>query len=250
MADFRNFIISELEARSVCVVSDNECILEGSTMSLAECYRSLKKRSTSNKKLIYNYWQDIVKLSSRIDEKGEVCKDIRKLFVPAVKSIYNLSYKYDHLRVDGTCNVLQEMLSVDSDRYNGNVMSKFVDYRIAIEWLDHLIYRDLYICALIRRYARVGKASKEVEARGVGGPWGRLDLPVEERTFSWDDIDEEIRGRSNDIRNQPRYTTGLDGLNDDGVKEGFHWREIRNEPYAFDDEDSNPYPHRNVLFGS
>jgi hypothetical protein len=73
---------------------------------------------------------------------------------------------------------------------------------------------------------------------------------MEERVFEWGDVAEETAGRQADKMNQRRYRMGLENTKDSSPNEGFYWREIRNEPYLFDDEDSNPYPHRNVLWRS
>jgi hypothetical protein len=103
-----------------------------------------------------------------------------------------------------------------------------------------LIAKNLYLRALLLvvQYPK----QKEVSAKGVHGPYSNLDIPMQERVFSWSAIDEETRGRDRDIRNQRRYRMGLEGYNDPWVNEGFKWRELRNEPYLWGKEGESPYP--------
>jgi hypothetical protein len=96
-------------------------------------------------------------------------------------------------------------------------------------------------------HAQINKNLK-TEAKGVHGPYSNLDLPMEERVFSWSVIDEEVRGRSRDLRTQIRYTKGHTVYNDPMNNNGTYWREIRNEPFLWGKEGENPYPHRNLLW--
>jgi hypothetical protein len=127
-------------------------------------------------------------------------------------------------------------------------MNDVIDIRMAIEWVNHAILRDIYIASLVSAYLIMGRQGKNTLSYGVDGFYSRLDLPMPERVFSFDEIEEDLRGRSRDLKSQRRYQAGLEGYHYPYVNEGFYWRELRNEPYSFDDTDNNPYPHRNTLW--
>lgn len=96
------------------------------------------------------------------------------------------------------------------------------------------------------------KSSQSIEklsyTQGISGPFANLDLPMQERVFKWEDVEEETTLRQRDKQLQKRYTMGHDD-EPEGFREGFYFREIRNEPYLFEDAATeSPYPYRSVLW--
>lgn len=238
----------ELKVNGIECLDRNNVVYHGTTMPMRKCCGLLLKSSRGNKKVILKLWED---LSRELDNKntGSSCSMTSLLFIPAVKLLYKLSQKFDLLKSNGTVDSLKRAVDCDVLSYSGKVMSNVVEYRLAIEWVNHLIRKDLYSHALLKKYCELCSRSIVV-ARGVAGPWSRADLPMLERVFEWDDIAEEVAGREQDKRRQRRYRLGLEqyGDGDSSPNEGFYWREIRNEPYSFDSTEDSTYPHRDLLW--
>lgn len=243
-----DLIVKELAAQGIHPTDGNTCQWRGQKIPFDQCKKLLAKSSNTNKRLLLRLWGELTEHLSKRDT-GEPCPVARSMFVPALQSLYALASSFDRLRTNGVTDALKAALNEDSDSFSRLVMSKVVEFRLAIEWVHHLVRRDMYLCALIDAYKR-SLLKPRIEASGVAGPWSNLDLPMQERVFEWKDIEEEVAGREGDKRNQNRYQMGLEnyGTGDFSPNEGFYWRELRNEPYSFDDEDSNPYPHRDTLW--
>jgi len=146
----------------------------------------------------------------------------------------------------------KEALNKDIYHFEKDVIKTFPSFKIALDWIHRVICNLFYIRKLLK-FALKGRIETNKlqikTAKGIQGPWGNLDLPMLERNFAWDDIQSEIRGRDRDIKKQRRYEQGLENYNNDGrVGEGFYWREIRNEPFAWADRGAeSPYPSRSLL---
>ncbi|MCD6436255.1 MAG: hypothetical protein J7L15_07685, partial [Clostridiales bacterium] len=108
-----------------------------------------------------------------------------------------------------------------------------------------LICRMQYVKKLLK-FSSLGQKEinkKEIKiAKGISGPWANLDLPMEERVFDFGN--EEMGGRVKDKQHQRRYMKSLRNKhNNNLVGEGHYWREIRNEPYSWNNrKDESPYP--------
>tara|TARA_B100000614_G_scaffold262909_1_gene300778 strand:+ start:242414 stop:243154 length:741 start_codon:yes stop_codon:yes gene_type:complete len=238
----------ELTVHRIKPISRHVCVCDGTKMTVRECSKKHRNSAQLNKKIILRMWAELCELL-RDEDMGSPDPKTAKLFIPALQGLYRLSCCFPQLEQNGTVSCLKDALNRDSDSFSGRTMGKVVEFKLTINWLHHLIRRDLYICALLEKFRDAARGLK-VEARGVAGPWANLDLPMLERTFPWEDVEEETAGREKDKRHQRRYELGLEnyGEGDTTPNEGFYWREIRNEPYAFDDEDETLYPHRNVLW--
>jgi hypothetical protein len=77
--------------------------------------------------------------------------------------------------------ILCMALCADINTFSYNVMSKVIEYKLAIEWLTHLVTKNLYLRSLILAYENSDKL--KAEAKGVHGPYSNLDLPMEESFF-------------------------------------------------------------------
>jgi len=241
-------LIRELAAHGIHVIDGKSYHWKDEKFSFDQIRMSLKSITKDNKKILLRLWGEVSEVLQK-KETGDSDEMSELLFVPAIKGLYVLSSQFKYLKENGVCESLKAALSSDSNSFSRLVMNKVIDFRLAIEWMHHLIRRNMYLQYLIE-YHRISLKSKNVEASGVSGPWSNLDLPMEERVFEWKDIEEEVAGREKDKRNQRRYRMGLEnyGTGDHSPNEGFYWREMRNEPYSFGDESSNPYPHRNLLW--
>jgi hypothetical protein len=207
-----------------------------------------KNKAKKSYSIIEDLWMSVAQtLNSRQKRKTETLDGIEDIFVYSLTGLRRFIFFFPTLKNFDFINLsLRAAIDSDIDTFQYSTMSKIIEYKLAIEWLSHLINKNLYIKTLL--VYSTWKSNLQVEAKGVFGPYSNLDLPMKERVFTWADIDEEVRGRSRDIRNQRRYSMGLEGYNDPLINEGWTWRELRNEPFLWKNQHENPYPHRNLLW--
>jgi len=243
---------NELSHFGISLLSNNRILLidSGSTVSLDEFCTMTENRCEQVldiKKEIALQLNDVTSNSVRDFKKGLIRPSLSSLkyFLKEVSSIdgYNSVFQKKITSILNGCGFSFSMFS----------RKNIILYKMISRWLDYLIKRDLYIYQLIINTIEqsVSEIDHEKVARGIQGPWGNLDIPMQERVFKWDDVAEETYGRRADIQKQRRYVMGLEDYHDPNVKVGYYFRELRNEPYLFSDADTeSPYPHRNLLWSS
>ena len=227
-------------------VADGKYHMSGKSFSREELFENIRSTTKKRKRLLWTMWHEVAMELTSDATNSSPTDSIRKLFVSSLHDLYTLSCCFDELDKCNVVKAIKVSLDKDIESFSSISMSNVIDYALSIEWLNHLIRRDLYTIALITKLSE----SLQTEATGVAGPWSRTDVPMQERVFKWDQVAGETAGRAMDRRNQRRYRQGFEGYKDLWPNEGTYWREIRNEPYKFDDKDSNPYPHRNTLWSS
>lgn len=223
-------------------------LYDGKTFKKNQIKNHLRKKASSYYRIIAEYWmQACQELNGRQKQRTDAIEGIDNIFLHSLTGLRRLLHLYPTIdNHDFILLSLRAALDSDINTFQYSTMSKIVEYKLGIEWLSHLLCKNLYVKNLI---AHIDYGDRlQVEAKGVFGPYSNLDLPMKERVFLWADIDEEVRGRSRDLRNQSRYTMGLWRYNDPLINEGWTWRELRNEPYLFNNASDNPYPHRNLLW--
>lgn len=241
----------ELAIHHIRLRGRNACDCKGDRISVLSCIKMHDQSAQENKKILLKLWSELCSLLEKESQtEANSCEELSPIFTHSIKGLYKLASKFSFLRDNGTVVCLKESIDRDISSFSGLIMGKVIDYKLSIEWVHHLVRSDLYICALMKKYRMAVRHKSVVVARGVQGPWSHLDLPMLERWFEWEDVEEETSGRGQDKRHQRRYKMPLEnyGEGDSSPNEGFYWREIRNEPYAFDDEDETLYPHRNQLW--
>lgn len=241
-----NLLIKELAINGISF-ENGMLVYHNERSSFGEVFGLLEERISKNKKLVKKIYKDLL-CDLKNPVAGDSDRQVRRMFSHAVLNLYDIS-------IESKCSLeimkaIRDIVNSDSGKFSSKYMLKMVDFNLGIQWLVHLIRKDMYIRSTMRKYIKNVNRKRRTFAKGFGGPWGRLDLPMEERVFEWDDVAEETSGRESDKMNQERYRMGLDNVKDNYPNEGYYWREIRNEPFSFDDEDSNPYPHRNLLWSS
>jgi hypothetical protein len=199
--------------------------------------------------IINNCETNFVK-ESPIDEKNI------KLFISSIKETYsllcfitensNILYKFS--QENNILEKIRKCLNEDYLKFSKETILVLPDIKISLDWIFRRNNKLAYISSLLNIIIKYNKKriSQIIikEAKGTGGPWSNLDLPMLERCFAWDDIEEEVRGRDKDLRNQRRYKMGLENYNKAEVGEGYYWREMRNEPYSwYNSAEDSPYPH-------
>ena len=246
----------EIYLQNIRPLSEGVFSFNNKEMKYNELVSFIQKRMKDNKKLIRSLWEelkDYIKTynESYVDKKYQNIIEDKyiNIFIFSIKSLYDLSSYFQSLYDNNTVHYIYECISSDYKRFSFSFMLKIIDYKMVIEWIHHCILKDLYLIDLLSKWNRISKIKT---AGGTSGPWSNIDLPMQERVYEWDKdgVEEELSGRTKQRMKQPRYWTGIEGYNDPRVREGFVWRDIKNDPYSIEDEDDNPYPHRNLLWNS
>lgn len=208
----------------------------------------VKARSAYN--ISEKLWGEIKDLLSKPNpQQSQPPEGIENIFVHCLQSLKRMIYLYPGLAdFESIEKALCKALCTDINDFSYRTMSKIIEYKLAIEWVGHIIAKNLYIRYLLILYSKVITNKQVVTAKGVHGPYANLDMPMQERVFEWSAISDEVHEREKDKQHQSRYTMGLEGYNDPYVNEGFVWRELKNEPFLWGKEGENPYPHRNLLW--
>lgn len=244
----REEIAKELAHHGLTIGDGHIMLQDNSKHNTRDAAKIYKSKAKQSYKIIAKLWMDLAQtLNSRQKLSSDPLDGIDDIFIHAITGLKKLLRLFPSLDNFDFINLsIRAALDSDIRTFQYSTMSKVIEYKLAIEWLSHLISKNLYIKSLIY-YSQV-KEQKQVEAKGVHGPYSNLDLPMKERVFEWADIDEEVRGRSRDLRNQRRYKMGLENYNDPLINEGWTWRELRNEPFLWSKQEENPYPHRSLLW--
>lgn len=227
-------------------IVDNEYVIDNESnkkTKIGNMIGKIKKDLSQDTEILYEYVEETLKLlhegHPQVPEVG--IDEIRvKLF------IYSLKRFCDFFDLISSKKIHNIYLSRDITEYSKETIETLPDLLASLD----LLYRS---CSIKRykikllRCLRAGENKtnriKLKTAAGVNAPWGRMDLPLLERTFPYADIEEEMQGKRDDIKRQHRYTKGFEAYNNDGrVSEGHYWREMRNEPFLWTDRfEDSPY---------
>lgn len=199
-----------------------------------------------------NLLKDAVDFISAPSQPYSYCdKRIEDLFIFSVKDLSILLLCFDCQESKEISSSLNMALNRDIKSFSKEQIYKFPDYKISIDWLYRRIRRLYYIKKLLT-FSLMGKdkiSKYNIKmASGLSGPWANLDLPMQERCFSWDDT-EFNKDTTKQKQKQQRYRKGFEEYNGDGrVAEGHYFSDPRNEPFSWNDrKNSSPYPSRNML---
>lgn len=263
-----NWVIlnKELEYYGIRLIDDTrcECIKEDGQMveqGVIKTIRMLKSSIKKHKQLLASLWENACELLEAQNPIEEQFHDenLKKIFIHTLKDMSKFLLMFEELQGSQLSQVVEQSLSRDINSFISEQLSETIDYKISIDWIYRTINLLSYLCRLL---ASASLGRKKVSgynlavsiiphikiAKGISGPWANLDLPTLERVYPFEQ--EEQSGREKDKQMQQRYRKGFENYNNDGrVGEGHYWRELKNEPYAWSDNDSeSPYPHRNALW--
>jgi len=256
----------ELAFNSINLINTKECIShqDKKQIKLPINYKIvlLRKDIFNNLKVIDNLWKEVNELLCSVNSQCILTEVLDKssisLFTNSLKELYELS-KFliedsKHFlstigQRDGVYSSISFLVNLDYKSFQKHIVDCIPDYKIAMDWLLRKDSKLVYLIKLLK-FAKQGSdfVCHYKTARGISGPWANLDLPLLERQFKWDDIEEEVRGRDRDIKRQRRYRMGLENQSPHDFAEGFMWRELRNEPYSWSNRGTDsPYPSRSIL---
>lgn len=256
MNDSWEILNKELMYHGFKPIGDNKFIVfqsNGSekTVDATTLIDEFTRQIDDNISLFRDLWTGVKDtLSSRSCPSSLIDPISKNIFINSLKDLAKMLEMFEEADDSLLSFILDNSLRMDIYDFSIEQIKTIPDYKISIDWVHRLICRMSYVRKLLFFYMQgKNKVINYKFAKGISGPWANLDLPMQERVFSWDSEDENFRGRSRDIRNQRRYRKGLEEYNNDGrVGEGHYWRELRNEPFSwYDRDEEDPYPTRSVL---
>jgi len=254
----RELLIRELDKYGVKMLNNAECSFsvkdkKFKSKIVTKIY-ALKKDHINNTKIIQQLLLEVVGLlsSGNPGANNVISPKLVNISLDSLYGIWDLakllifSVEYKtFLKSHNVCEILRKTFDKDYSCFSYDVLNCVSNYRIALDWIYRKNKKIEYVVSLLDLFLN-NKIDKVIikEARGIQGPWGNLDLPMQERVFGWDEVAGETYGRDKDKRMQQRYLMGYDTYNKSGkVGEGYYWREIRNEPFAWKDRyTDSPYP--------
>ena len=265
--DERELLKTELAAQGIAVRDDGTCesFRNGKhlVVSIEDQIGHLHSATRKNKELVREIWTEMVEfVSARPSNPQPGGETTQKMFINAVRMLNRASRHFRSLSSGKT--PLRAILQDDVADFGEAFMSKVIELSMGFSWVHHLIRQDLYRIDLLRRFTGETKT-----AANAGGFHGTFPLQMRERIWRYDeDQEDEENDSSGNTVGTPHMREDLkqtdpvyqfwarrhklpDTYNDPyKFEEGFVWKELRNDPYEFDDEDENPYPHRNLLWTS
>ncbi len=222
------------------------------TSTLDDAIKVIMSEVNDNIKIIRELWNMAATILVEQPSSGNFHnRNSTLLFIFSIKDLLKLIACFDGPEYQPFENVLKATVDRDIQSFTKEQVTNLIDVKITIDWTHRVISRQLYIRNLLESAKKGQFALSSVKlAAGVSGPWSNVDLPMEERVFPWKAEEDNFRGRELDLRKQRRYTAGFENYNNDGsVGEGYYARELKNEPYLWEDRDEeSSYPQRNVMF--
>lgn len=217
-------------------------------------FSRLKELENSQIGLLKQEWKKVKK--NVVPIAGGISVNYLRLLQKSINRLYKKTF-HAVLRSFNVSSHLDELSSMCADRMSSATAEQAVVVLSKIEIYEHNIKRIHYIRHLIKLIIKSIHGGVKIASTGIDmnssvqGPYANLDLPMQERVFTWSDIDEETYARQEMKQKQSRYTMGLEGSSPSESKVGFYFRELRNEPYPFpygEDEANSPY--RKILWGN
>ncbi len=249
MADLA-LIKAELAVYGIHVFDDGRCEValgaERKPTTVPAEMQALTNAIKANKQFLRQLWRELSELIvSGINASTPGNDSTQRVFASALVWLHELSERFQQLARER--HFLGAMLKQDVYHFPEAFMGKIIQYRVCIDWMDQIIKIDQYKLKLIKTTASAAHVTAQ------SGPWtGGIDLRMDERVYDASDnaADEDK------IRDGRKLMAPFDKENmlpdtynkPDEFEPGFYYRDRNQEPYAFDDEDDNPYPHRNILW--
>jgi len=257
MQDNWKILKNELIYYGIEVIDSGKCawLLDGKRYQskIQTKINHLRQEFKINEKILLGLFEDIVEIFNNKEKFISSDKISHKVFIASLGSLQKLygliledspSIRKELLNGQFAI-ILRHALNSDIKEFSGLAIQTLPHYKIALDWIYRRNCKLGYFICLLRAVQGGAEFINTIKtARGVAGPWSRLNLPMLERAFPWQDIAEEVEGRETSKETQKRYRQGQEEYNkSDKVGEGYYWREFRNEPYSWDSRfTESPYP--------
>lgn len=169
--------------------------------------------------------------------------------------------KNNILLLSESCSYLNKISSRAADIMSHATAEQAAVVLSTIELYEYNIKKLAYLRYIVNLHQKLTTESGVKIATDVAlnssiqGPYSNLDLPIQERVFTWGDISEDVSNRQDLKQKQRRYRLGLEDNAPSDTKVGFYWRELRNEPYLMPSGSAEAgyetsYPYRANLWGN
>lgn len=250
----------ELSYYGIRLINDRKCEVyddtgkskkQGIIRTIREINQSVKKQ----KIILLSLLKDVVEtLQIKECSRKPIDNKMVDLFIFSLKDLSKFLLCFEEFDKSEYQEAVDNALNQDIKSFTKEQVYLLPDYKISVDWVHRYVSRMMYISNLLS-FAAIGKkniskydlkvADVVKMGRGIAGPWSNLDLPLLERVFPFG---QEVQRREKAKRGQRRYRKGLENYNAPGVGEGHYWRELRNEPFSWNDrKHEDPYPHRDLL---
>ena len=149
-------VVTELAAHNI-VMNDQGLTLHNRTgqrqfATPEELQQHLTSHADQNAVFLMKLWREVVTLA---DHRGQFKPNegIQRMYVDALRHLAKLATESKVLTSVGAGRALTRMLREDVHAYSQDTMSRFVDFRLAIDWVIHLIGYDKYRASLLMALA-------------------------------------------------------------------------------------------------
>jgi len=215
------------------IVGDAELTLP----TLDDCKTAIEEGINELKEKMTDRWWWLDKIADDLLESGgeNRCGTENLLFLYNVRSVLSLLSRFTEW--DDVQESIRRLLFVDLANKDQELICQFNSTCLTIKLLHRMILDEMYRLMLVEK---TGLFCKEAQ---ISGPWANLDLPVEERMWTWEEDEEYFRGRERSRKRQTRY-------NPEYNEHGFYyvWQDLTREPYKFEDmKKDSPYKSRHQV---
>jgi hypothetical protein len=249
-------LTKELHHFGIDLIDSKKCRIQktGKVVGTIKAIKILNKYAKEQKRVLRLLWDEMIDVLKEEGNTSEIIDEkMVNLFVFSIKDSLKFLFCFEGAENTEYYNIITSSLTRDIKTFSKTQIYSVPDYKISIDWINRNICRLIYLCRVISYLAmgkkRVALYGDIVMAKGLAGPWTRLELPLEERKFPFGHgLQEREKGKEK----QRRYRQGLMNYNNTsgGVGEGYYLREVRNEPFLWADrETEDPYPSRSQLSG-
>ena len=242
---------------------DEYCIVNEGKSSFSKQIKTIKKKLDRDISVFKEIWMDIFQLLSETGS-NMAGRDRSKLFVFCIKDMDRMLGMFDGLNNTTLKNCIKESLYKDVCMFCADAINDIPKYKICLDYIYRSISQSRYIINMLF-FAKLGvehvngevlKLEKSAEysyGNSISGPWANLDLPTEERVFSFDSESDHFKETEKAKQSQRRYRKPLinyNGIQDPSEGAFWVWYEPKNFPFEWKDrEDESPYPSRPTMMG-
>lgn len=239
MVEKIELVKAELAFHGIRVLESGQCFsfMEGEDQPVQSTCREkmheLKAEIAENKHGVRAFWDKMCKLlaSSPQGMSTGGSPSTEKMFVASLKHMLRFGRRYKYFNKHS--EIIKAALRKDVKGYTESTMSKVVDYKICIEWLDHLVRHGAWCCKLLVMFEqnRGTVTAQQMIPSGTMDMEGDEHDPLKERRWAWDDEDfDHSREHNTSVAPKSGFffvetdpTQGVDSLYDLGDE---------NDPYG------------------
>ena len=188
-------LVKELSAHKIKVDQSGQVSISRSGQaahfsSVSEAIQHIQTKAKENASFLAKLWTEVANLGHKV-VAGPSNESTQRLFVAALKFLVKQSHEIPSLKK--AYAYMRQMLMLDITMFSEQMMSKVVDYRLAIDWVTHLVAYDSYRAQLLHAFSMGQQGQGVKTAQGFGSvpggnyayteatPWELYELPTERK---------------------------------------------------------------------